>query len=125
MLNAQTVQSRHADVFTLLQGDLEAVATDCRPPGEAGPGSLVFVSEPAQLESVQQRGAAIVVVQRDLAPRLDSQAEIELALLNILEQVRQGRWRRASADAVRRCSRELQTGEVGRLLDEVCKRPGN
>jgi len=51
MLHAQTVQSRHADIFTFLQGDLEAVASECRPPGEAGPDSLVFVSEPAQLES--------------------------------------------------------------------------
>jgi UDP-3-O-[3-hydroxymyristoyl] glucosamine N-acyltransferase len=73
MLNAQTVQSRHADIVTFLQGDLEAVATDCRPPGDAGPGSLVFVSEPAQIEAVQQRGAAILVVPRDLAARLDPQ----------------------------------------------------
>ena len=70
MLNAQTVQSRHADVFTLLQGDLEALATDCRPPGEAGPGSLVFVSEMAQLEAARPRGAAILVVQHDLAAAL-------------------------------------------------------
>jgi glycosyltransferase involved in cell wall biosynthesis len=51
--------------------------------------------------------------------RLDSQEEIEAALLVFLDQVRRGRWRRAGAEAVRRYSRELQTGEVARLLDEV------
>jgi UDP-3-O-[3-hydroxymyristoyl] glucosamine N-acyltransferase len=70
MLNAQTVQSRHADVATFLHGDPEAVATDCRPPAEAGPDSLVFVSDAAQLEAARQRGAAILVVQRELAAAL-------------------------------------------------------
>lgn len=70
MLDAQAVQSRHADVFSFLKGDLAAVATNCRPPGEAGPDSLVFVSEAAQLEAVQHRGAAILIVQRDLAAAL-------------------------------------------------------
>jgi len=32
MLHAQIVQSRHADVFTFLQGDLATVATNCHPP---------------------------------------------------------------------------------------------
>ena len=70
MLNARTVQSRHADVATFLHGDPEAVATNCRPPAEAGPDSLVFVSDAAQLEAARQRGAAILVVQRDLAAAL-------------------------------------------------------
>lgn len=71
MLKAQTVQSRHADDFAFLQGKLEAVATECRPPAEAGPDSLVFVSDAAQLEAVRHRGAAILIVQRDLAGALD------------------------------------------------------
>ena len=56
--------------------------------------------------------------------RLDSQEEIEAALPAFLDQVRQGRWRRAGGDAVRRYSRELQTGEVARLLCEVCSDRG-
>jgi hypothetical protein len=71
MLHAQIVQSRHADVFTFLRGDLATVATNCRPPAEAGPDSLVFVSDAAQLEALGQRRAAILILQRDLAAALD------------------------------------------------------
>jgi UDP-3-O-[3-hydroxymyristoyl] glucosamine N-acyltransferase len=71
MLHAQIVQSRHADIFTFLRGDLEAVATNCRPPAEAGSDSLVFVSDAAQLEVLGQRRAAILILQRDLAAALD------------------------------------------------------
>jgi UDP-3-O-[3-hydroxymyristoyl] glucosamine N-acyltransferase len=70
MLQAHTIKSQHADVLTYLQGDLDAAAANCRPPGDAGPDSLVFVSDPAQLEIARQRGAAILVVQRGVSGQL-------------------------------------------------------
>jgi len=70
MLHAHTVQNRHADVFTYLEGDLHAVAANCRIPCEAGPDSLVFVSDVAQLAIALERRAAILVVQRDVADQL-------------------------------------------------------
>jgi UDP-3-O-[3-hydroxymyristoyl] glucosamine N-acyltransferase len=72
MLNARTVQARHADVCTYLWGDLDAAAIDCRSPEDAAPGSLVFVTDLAQFEAAGKRGAAILVVQRDLAAMIDS-----------------------------------------------------
>jgi len=75
MLRAHTVQSRHADVLRYLHGDLDAVAVNCHVPGDAGPESLVFVTDAAQLEIARQRRAAILVVQRDLADRLVPHAD--------------------------------------------------
>ena len=66
MLHAYTVQSRHADVFSFLQGDLAAAATRCGTPEDTCPGSLVYASDPGQLARAAQRRAAILVV----APRL-------------------------------------------------------
>ena len=70
MLRAHTVQSQHADVCQYLHGDCAAVATNCCVPNEAGPDSLVFVSDLAQLAIVRERGAAILVVQRALVEQL-------------------------------------------------------
>jgi UDP-3-O-[3-hydroxymyristoyl] glucosamine N-acyltransferase len=67
MLNARTIQSLHADVCTYLQGNPDAAADDCRAPGDASPASLVFVTDLEQLGVVRQRGAAILVLQRDIA----------------------------------------------------------
>jgi UDP-3-O-[3-hydroxymyristoyl] glucosamine N-acyltransferase len=70
MLNARTVQGRHADVFTYLHGNLDAVATHCHMPCSAGPDSLVFVSDLAQLATARERGAAVLIVQRDVADQV-------------------------------------------------------
>jgi UDP-3-O-[3-hydroxymyristoyl] glucosamine N-acyltransferase len=70
MLHAHTVQGRHADVLNYLHGSLDAVASNCRVPAEAGPDSLVFVSDAEQLALARQRCAAILVVQRNLAGEL-------------------------------------------------------
>jgi UDP-3-O-[3-hydroxymyristoyl] glucosamine N-acyltransferase len=70
MLHAHTVQSRHSDEFTFLQGNLEAVAASCRSPGDGGPHDLVFVTDAAQLATARQRGASILVVQRAMADLL-------------------------------------------------------
>jgi UDP-3-O-[3-hydroxymyristoyl] glucosamine N-acyltransferase len=42
----------------------------CHVPGDAGPESLVFVTDAAQLAIARQRRAAILVVQRELADQL-------------------------------------------------------
>jgi len=70
MLSGRTIDTLHADVCTYLRGDLGASADNCRAPEDAGPGSLVFVTDAAQLEAARQRGAAILVVQRDIASAL-------------------------------------------------------
>ncbi|MGQ0834945.1 MAG: glycosyltransferase [Gammaproteobacteria bacterium] len=51
--------------------------------------------------------------------RLDSQDEIEAGLLEFLRQIAGGRWRRPSLDSIRRYSREVQTGELAAVLDQV------
>jgi UDP-3-O-[3-hydroxymyristoyl] glucosamine N-acyltransferase len=70
MLDAKTVHERHADVFTYLNGSLEASASRCDLPCTASPASLVFATEAAQLLAARARGAAILVVQRDIAEQL-------------------------------------------------------
>ena len=74
MLHAQTVKSRHADVFSFLHGDLAATASRCAIPEDACPQSLVYASDPAQLASAARRHAAILVVQRKLADEVGPHA---------------------------------------------------
>ncbi len=71
MLNARTIQTLHQDVCTYLRGNLDAAADDCRAPADSGPGSLVFVTDVTQLDAARQRRAAILIVQRDIAGKLD------------------------------------------------------
>jgi len=71
MLHAHTVLSRHPDLFQHLQGKLDTVAANCRTPQDTSPDSLVFVSDAPQLEIARQGGAAILVVQRDVAGQLE------------------------------------------------------
>jgi UDP-3-O-[3-hydroxymyristoyl] glucosamine N-acyltransferase len=72
MLKARTIQTGHTDACTHLWGDLDAEAIDCSSPEDGGPGSLVFVTDAAQLETARQRRAAILVVHRDLVDRIDA-----------------------------------------------------
>jgi UDP-3-O-[3-hydroxymyristoyl] glucosamine N-acyltransferase len=67
MLRAQTIRNDHAEVLTFLHGNLEACATRCRSPGEAGDDSLVFATSPEQLAESIRRKAAIVIVQEKIA----------------------------------------------------------
>jgi UDP-3-O-[3-hydroxymyristoyl] glucosamine N-acyltransferase len=66
MLSARDLLAEQAMPFLHVGGDLEASARDCRLPHEAGPASLVFVSDAAQLASAAAAGAAIVVARREL-----------------------------------------------------------
>ncbi len=67
MLQALTVKQDHADLFTYLSGDLQAGATQCRTPEEACPASLVYASEPSQIQQALRQKAAILIVQQKLA----------------------------------------------------------
>jgi UDP-3-O-[3-hydroxymyristoyl] glucosamine N-acyltransferase len=62
MLAASTIKNQHADIFTFLHGNLEAQASHCHVPTEAGSHSLVYVSDAAQLAEARGRGPAIVIV---------------------------------------------------------------
>jgi UDP-3-O-[3-hydroxymyristoyl] glucosamine N-acyltransferase len=62
MLSAQTIQDRHSDVFTFLHGNLEVVASHCHIPEEALLGSLVYVSNAAQLAEARTHRPAILIV---------------------------------------------------------------
>jgi UDP-3-O-[3-hydroxymyristoyl] glucosamine N-acyltransferase len=74
MLKAHTIRNDHADTVTLLHGDLEACATECRSPPDAGRESLVFVTTPEQLAEATQRNAAILIVQEKIAALARSSA---------------------------------------------------
>lgn len=67
MLSARTIESDHADACTYLQGDLDAAAAQCNAPGAAGPASLVFASDLAQLATARANRAAILVVNRAMS----------------------------------------------------------
>jgi glycosyltransferase involved in cell wall biosynthesis len=54
-----------------------------------------------------------------LVARLDDQGEIEAAVLEFVEQVRHGTWRRARPEAIVRYSRQSQTATLAGLLDEL------
>src|SRR5882762_5196473 len=67
MLRAQTIRNDHAEVLTFLHGNLEACATRCDSPCEAGDDSLVFATSAEQLAESIRRKAAIVIVQEKIA----------------------------------------------------------
>ncbi len=62
MLSAQTILDRHSDVFTFLHGDLKVSANHCHIPEEALIGSLVYVSNAAQLCEARRHQPAIIIV---------------------------------------------------------------
>jgi UDP-3-O-[3-hydroxymyristoyl] glucosamine N-acyltransferase len=70
MLSARTVAADYADVFTFLQGNLDAAATQCNVPCAAGPASLVFASDLNQLAEARAGGAAILIVNRAMSVEL-------------------------------------------------------
>lgn len=74
MLRAHTIKDRHSDLFTYVRGNAENCATQCNLPEGATGDSLVYVSEPSQLEQALRRQAAIIIVRRDLAASVDSLA---------------------------------------------------
>jgi UDP-3-O-[3-hydroxymyristoyl] glucosamine N-acyltransferase len=66
MLSAQHIRQHHADLCVFAGGNALAVASGCSSPEEVSAHNLVFVSDPAQLESLRGQGAAIVIAHRSL-----------------------------------------------------------
>ena len=62
MLAAQTIKDQHSDIFTFLHGNLQLAASYCHVPEEALLGSLVYVSDAAQLAEARSRQPAILIV---------------------------------------------------------------
>ncbi len=62
MLTAQTIKNHHSDIFTFLHGNLETGADHCHIPEEALLGSLVYVSDDAQLTEARRHKPAILIV---------------------------------------------------------------
>ncbi len=72
MLRAETIRSQHADLFTFVQGDLAATATICNRPEETCRESLVYLSNRKQLEAIACPDAAILILQEDLLPGINT-----------------------------------------------------
>jgi UDP-3-O-[3-hydroxymyristoyl] glucosamine N-acyltransferase len=62
MLTAGTIKSQHSDIFTFLHGNLEVAASHCHIPEHALLGSLVYVSDAAQLAEARLHKPAILIV---------------------------------------------------------------
>jgi UDP-3-O-[3-hydroxymyristoyl] glucosamine N-acyltransferase len=72
VLRAETIRSRHSDLFTFVQGDLEATATICHRPEETCAESLVYLSTRKQLEAISSPDAAILILHKDLLPGINA-----------------------------------------------------
>ena len=77
MLTAQTIQHRHSDVFTYLHGNLATGANHCHVPEKALPGSLVFVSDAAQLAEARLHKPAILIVPVKMTACVDPVMDAE------------------------------------------------
>jgi UDP-3-O-[3-hydroxymyristoyl] glucosamine N-acyltransferase len=75
MLSAQHIRQHHADLCVFTGGNALAVASGCSSPEEARADNLVFVSDPAQLESLRGQGAAIVIAHRSLTTIIASRPD--------------------------------------------------
>jgi UDP-3-O-[3-hydroxymyristoyl] glucosamine N-acyltransferase len=71
MLTAQTIKNQHSDVFTFLHGDLEMGASHCHIPEEALLGSLVYVSDAAQLAEARLHKPAILIIPANMIGCVD------------------------------------------------------
>lgn len=70
VITAETIRNQHADIFTFLQGDLNATATVCQPPEDTCPQSLVYLSDAKQLDIHACRDAAILILHRSLVSEI-------------------------------------------------------
>ncbi len=67
MLTGQTINSKHADIFTFLSGDLQRPASHCEIPELALGGSLVYASTADQMSEALGRQPAILILSSQLA----------------------------------------------------------
>jgi UDP-3-O-[3-hydroxymyristoyl] glucosamine N-acyltransferase len=85
VLKAETIRNHHADMFTFVQGDLDATATVCHRPEETCPESLIYLSNPRQLEAVSSPDAAILILHEDLLPLIDANQAWRGCLFSVSE----------------------------------------
>jgi UDP-3-O-[3-hydroxymyristoyl] glucosamine N-acyltransferase len=83
VLRAETIRSQHADLFTFVQGDLEATATTCHRPEETCAESLVYLSNRKQLDAVASNDAAILILHEDLLPGINAGQEWRGCLFSV------------------------------------------
>ena len=67
VITAQAIKTQHSDIFTFMQGNLQAVASFCHTPPNASASSLVFISDAAQLATAQPHDPAIIIVHAKAA----------------------------------------------------------
>ena len=72
MLISHTIKNQHSDIFTFLHGDLEIGASHCHIPEEALLGSLVYVSDVAQLAEARRHKPAILIVPAKMSACVDA-----------------------------------------------------
>jgi UDP-3-O-[3-hydroxymyristoyl] glucosamine N-acyltransferase len=83
MLSAQTIKNRHSDIFTFLQGNLEITADHCHVPEEAMAGSLVYVTDAAQLAEARLHKPAILIVHAKLIGSVCQLADAESCYFSV------------------------------------------
>ena len=82
-VTAQTIKNQHSDIFTFLHGDLGISASHCHIPAEALLGSLVYVSDPAQLAEARRRKPAILIVPAKMTGCVDTLMDAESCCFSV------------------------------------------
>ncbi|MDP9084377.1 MAG: UDP-3-O-(3-hydroxymyristoyl)glucosamine N-acyltransferase [Pseudomonadota bacterium] len=83
MLAAQTIMDRHSDIFTYLHGNLRLSASHCHTPEEALLGSMVYVSDAAQLVAARRRRPAILIVPERMTDSLDALTDADSCCFSV------------------------------------------
>jgi UDP-3-O-[3-hydroxymyristoyl] glucosamine N-acyltransferase len=83
VLTAQTIKNQHSDIFTFLHGDLEMGASHCHIPAEALLGSLVYVSDRAQLAEARLHKPAILIVSARMSGCVDILMDAESCCFSV------------------------------------------
>lgn len=83
MLSGQTINNRHSETFSFLQGNLAITALDCHVPEEASRQSLVYVTDAAQLCEARRHRPAILVVHAKVADRICPDVDAESCCFSV------------------------------------------
>src|SRR6202011_546731 len=83
MLTAQTIKNQHSDIFTFLHGNREIGASHCHIPEEALLGSLVYVSDAAQLAEARRHKPAILIVPAKMSGWVDALMEADSCCFSV------------------------------------------
>jgi UDP-3-O-[3-hydroxymyristoyl] glucosamine N-acyltransferase len=83
VLRAETIRNEHSDLFTFVQGDLEATAKICHRPEEICDDSLVYLGDRKQLEAVSSPNAAILILHEDLLSEIGAKRQWRGCLFSV------------------------------------------